>query len=209
MTPPTFCNYNRVGEINGDLRRMVKTQFGDNTLFSVHSDDAPTVYVNGTAAQPIRDQTDPVVREPRAGDGRARLARTRTPAWSRTTIMVGLADHDGDEHAPHGHDGSVPDADVHAVRGSGLVLLRNGRGDSHRMRHARRVRIDPGADEPELRWNNGDIQDEIASTWIGMVGPGVEPSATPDETWMDHTDLRPTILSLLGLKDDYTHDGRC
>ena len=32
---------------------MVYTQFGDTTLFSVHSDDAPTVYVNGTAAQPF------------------------------------------------------------------------------------------------------------------------------------------------------------
>src|SRR5207302_1980745 len=31
---------------------------------------------------------------------------------------------------------------------------------------------------------------------------------TPDQTWTDHTDLRPTMLSLVGLKDDYTHDGR-
>src|SRR2546429_590848 len=46
----TPCTYNRVGEINADLRRMVYTQFGDSTLFSVHSDDAPTVYVNGTSA---------------------------------------------------------------------------------------------------------------------------------------------------------------
>src|SRR5262249_1633369 len=50
----TACTYNRVGEINADLRRMVSTQFGDSTLFSVHSDDAPTVYVNGTPAQPLR-----------------------------------------------------------------------------------------------------------------------------------------------------------
>ena len=27
-------------------------------------------------------------------------------------------------------------------------------------------------------------------------------------TWTDHTNLRPTILSLTGLKDDYTDDGR-
>ena len=39
------CDYTGkpVGEINADLRRMVKTQFGDNTAFTVHSDDAPTV----------------------------------------------------------------------------------------------------------------------------------------------------------------------
>jgi hypothetical protein len=29
-----------------------------------------------------------------------------------------------------------------------------------------------------------------------------------DTVWMDHTDVRPTMLSLLGLKDDYEHDGR-
>ena len=59
----TPCTYNRVGEINADLRRMMYTQFGVSPLFSVHSDDAPTVYVNGTSAQPIRDQTDPIVRQ--------------------------------------------------------------------------------------------------------------------------------------------------
>src|SRR5437762_8897508 len=26
--------------------------------------------------------------------------------------------------------------------------------------------------------------------------------------WTDHTDVRPTMLSLLGLTDDYGHDGR-
>src|SRR6266853_138324 len=31
----TPCTYNRVGEINADLRRMVFTQFGNSTLFSV------------------------------------------------------------------------------------------------------------------------------------------------------------------------------
>lgn len=29
-----------------------------------------------------------------------------------------------------------------------------------------------------------------------------------DKTWADHTDVRPTMLSLLGLKDSYVHDGR-
>jgi hypothetical protein len=66
----------------------------------------------------------------------------------------------------------------------------------------------PARTNQSFAWNHGDIQDEIASTWIGMVGPGVDQSATPDQTWTDHTDLRPTMLSLVGLKDDYGHDGR-
>jgi hypothetical protein len=40
------------------------------------------------------------------------------------------------------------------------------------------------------------------------VGPGVEPAGVDSDTWSDHTDIRPTILSLVGLQDDYGHDGR-
>jgi len=29
-----------------------------------------------------------------------------------------------------------------------------------------------------------------------------------DSVFSDHTDLRPTIMAILGLKDDYVHDGR-
>src|SRR5262249_38711734 len=55
-------------------------------------------------------------------------------------------------------------------------------------------------------WNHGDIQPEIAQTWIGLVGPGVRQGET--DLWVDHTDVRPTMLSLLGLRDSYGHDGR-
>ncbi len=58
-------------------------------------------------------------------------------------------------------------------------------------------------------WNHGGIQPEIASTWIGWVGPGIEKKgSTDDGFWTDHTDVRPTMLALLGLKDDYVSDGR-
>jgi hypothetical protein len=60
---------------------------------------------------------------------------------------------------------------------------------------------------PAFAWNHGDIQDEIAITWVGYVGPGVRHLRTSD-VWTDHTDVRPTMLTLLGLHDDYVHDGR-
>jgi hypothetical protein len=41
-----------------------------------------------------------------------------------------------------------------------------------------------------------------------MVGPGVNQTGIDDTTWSDHTDIRPTILTLVGLQDDYSHDGR-
>jgi hypothetical protein len=61
---------------------------------------------------------------------------------------------------------------------------------------------------PAFAWNHGDIQPEIGRTFIGIVGPGVRNLGVTDAFFSDHVDVRPTILSLVGLTDDYVHDGR-
>src|SRR5262249_15485194 len=73
---------------------------------------------------------------------------------------------------------------------------------------------------PGFAWNHGDVQPQITTTWVGFVGPGVVARGLdgPDPaaealgvrfgTFSDHTDIRPTMLQLLGLHDDYTSDGR-
>jgi len=62
--------------------------------------------------------------------------------------------------------------------------------------------------QPPFAWNHGGYQPDVTTTWAGYVGPGVRRLGSTGRTWTDHTDLRPTILTLLGLKDDYVHDGR-
>ena len=83
-------------------------------------------------------------------------------------------------------------------------------------------------------WDHGYYAPEIDNTWLGIVGPGVankgvdglsaadgpnssgtansSPQLVTDVkspgTWADHTDIRPTIMALVGLKDDYVSDGR-
>jgi hypothetical protein len=83
-------------------------------------------------------------------------------------------------------------------------------------------------------WDHGYYAPEIDNSWLGLVGPGVAhkgvdgrsaadgPSSadgansnpslvTPSNdpgTWGDETDMRPTLLALVGLKDDYVEDGR-
>ena len=59
-------------------------------------------------------------------------------------------------------------------------------------------------------WNHGDTQPEIARTFIGIAGPGVKNLGVtePDDFFTDHVDVRPTIMFLTGLTDDYQHDGR-
>jgi hypothetical protein len=61
---------------------------------------------------------------------------------------------------------------------------------------------------PGFAWNHGDFQRDITRTWLAMVGPGVRPLGRHDAVFSDHTDVWPTLLALLGLKDDYVHDGR-
>ena len=82
-------------------------------------------------------------------------------------------------------------------------------------------------------YDHGDYAAEINSNYVGFVGPGVQqlgvdgPSASQGPSsagansgqtvvadyhfpgpWVDETDIRPTLLYLSGLQDDYEHDGR-
>ncbi len=61
---------------------------------------------------------------------------------------------------------------------------------------------------PSFAWQHGDFQPEIVTSWLGLVGPGVLNLGVDDTTWAGHADLRPTILALTGLQDDYVSEGR-
>jgi len=60
---------------------------------------------------------------------------------------------------------------------------------------------------PTLLWLGAANHALMLITWVGMVGPGIQRGGIDKTTWTDHTNLRPTMLSLLGLKDDYVDDG--
>lgn len=57
-------------------------------------------------------------------------------------------------------------------------------------------------------WIHGDYSNDIGQTWLGMAGPGVKNGAIDNTTWTDHTDIVPTVNTLLGLRPDYQADGR-
>jgi hypothetical protein len=85
----------------------------------------------------------------------------------------------------------------------------------------------------DYAWDHGAYAAEIDSNYVGFVGPGVKnlgldgPAANAGTTssgpdsglitvadehfpgpWVDETDIRPTIMYLTGLEDDYQYDGR-
>jgi hypothetical protein len=194
----TPCNYVRVGEINADLRRMIRTQFDDTTAFSVHSDDAPTVYVNGNPAR-----TDPAVR--RLERESAQLSWTNPYTGQvETGITQALADPVQEKilHMVTADPFRTPTFTLFAD--PDWFFFATGGGPC--ATEAACAAIPPRTNQ-SFAWNHGDIQDEIASTWVGYVGPGVRHLGSSD-AWTDHTDVRPTMLSLLGLVDDYRPDGR-
>ena len=45
------CTYAKIGEIDIDLSQLMATEFGEESPFTVHSDDAPTFYINGIPGQ--------------------------------------------------------------------------------------------------------------------------------------------------------------
>jgi hypothetical protein len=95
-----------------------------------------------------------------------------------------------------------------------------------------------GTSGPNVTFNNGFAYDHgyyspnIDITWAGIVGPGVAvngvdgpgptggneshdpnsthtvPEASTQGTWIEEADLRPTLLHLVGLQDDYQTDGQ-
>jgi hypothetical protein len=62
----------------------------------------------------------------------------------------------------------------------------------------------PGTDA----WNHGTVGSQINTTWLGMVGPGVAHHGVDNSIWSEHTNIQPTMMALLRLRDDYTPDGR-
>jgi hypothetical protein len=195
----TPCTYNRVGEINADLGQMIRTQFGDTTAFSVHSDDAPNVYIDNNPSQ-----TAPQTRQLEREMGQLHWLNPYT-GQDEQHIMVALADRTemGTLHMVTADPLRTPTFTPFADPNWFFFATR---GTSTCASQASCAFI-PGRTSQSFAWNHGDIQDEIASTWAGYVGPGVR-NGSDYTGWTDHTDVRPTMLADLGLTDDYVGDGR-
>jgi hypothetical protein len=187
-TTTPACPSNQIGEVNLNLR----TKLGNST-FSVHSDSAPTVYVNG---QPSR--TDPTLRNLErsfAGLNAIDPYVSSTPA----PVFQQFADpvEEATLHMQNTDPNRTPSFTAFADPNYFLTAANTGPSCGS----------NPCIDY-HFAWSHGDVQPVIATTWMGLVGPGVQNDGIDSTTWTDHTNVRPTMLELLGLKDDYVHDGR-
>jgi hypothetical protein len=186
-----------VGEVDVNLNTLVHGTTGDNTVFDEDSDDAPEIMIKNQPA-PGASTTRNLERE-----------------------MSGLSEFDPITDGPQPITDNIADQQelqiLHMVNADPLrtpsfVLFGN---DDFFFDDGFEVPcptpgLDAGCAQQDggFAWNHGDDQPQIASTWQGWVGPGIQNLGTDGEAWTDHTDAQPTMLSLLGLSDDYTADGR-
>ncbi len=197
------CTYAVLGEVDAHINRILATERNNTTPFSVHSDDAPTFYINGnpaptstTTRQLEHDVNALTVVSPITGNidhlsylladqAAMKLLHmvTFSPARTPSFTMFGNPNY-FDETSSGGACPTV--GGVVSANGTNACLFESN----------------------AFVWNHGDVQRQITRTWFGMVGPGVPRQGRNDLIFSDHADLRPTELSLLGLTDDYVHEGR-
>ncbi len=187
----TPCTYAKIGEVNANYAGLLATEQGITTPFKVHSDSAPTVYITGN---PARD---------------AGVTRTFERATSQLTAVSPIT----------GNTDTITKflADPVEMKALHMITSDPARTPTLTLFADPNYFLFAGAanckspcvtEQPGFAWNHGDVQPEIVTTWLGLVGPGIDQIGIDSTTWSDHTDIRPTLMVLLVLKDDYSHDGR-
>jgi hypothetical protein len=197
----TPCSYgntpgNEVGELNLNFRGLLQAETGITTPASVNSDDAPDIYLTGNPSV-----NDPTLRAFERASGTLTVnnpisGATDTLALDMTNAVEFKMLHMQTFDPLRTPSFTMFANDDYFVTGSSAC------GTSTTPATSCVTQV------PGFAWNHGDVQPQITTTWLGMVGPGIVPAGVDHWTWSDHTDVRPTTLTLVGLKDDYSHEGR-
>jgi hypothetical protein len=218
VTPDVLCTYpaGSFGELAGNLTGLLATETGDATPFSLESDTAPEFYVTGEPAP-----TSPSVRTLEHDVG----SLTAANPYTGTTQPIANYLADPTEEA------ILHFADADPARTPTFAMF--GKPDYFFTPGSTSCGAGCVQQSTAFAYDHGDYAPEINTNWVGFAGPGVQrlgldgsgpadgPSSAgansgqgtvPNEgttgTWADETDIRPTVLYLVGLRDDYVHDGR-
>ena len=185
------CTYKQIGEINANMAGLLATEEGITTPFNVHADSAPVVYITGNPSRQA-----PVTRGFERGV--ANLTAVN-PITGKTDVLTNYL------------------ADPVELKLLHMITADPARTPTFTMFANPNYYLYAGAancnspcvtEQAAFAWNHGDVSPDINTTWLGVVGPGVQNQGVTNAIWTDHTDTRPTMLALLGLKDDYASDGR-
>jgi hypothetical protein len=196
------CTYAKKGEVDADLSLVLATEFGDTTPFGIHFDDAPTFYINGNPGQ-----MDAVTRKLEQESGRMLgFDPVAGPNGSTNHVTQAIADQ-AEQNLLHMITFD-PNRTPNFILFANPDYFLQAFGDKTPLCTPLTNAASCFQEESGFAWNHGDFQNQITHTWLGIVGPGVQRRGRFGDLFTDHTDIRPTIMSLTRLKDDYVHDGR-
>jgi len=217
------CRYStgQVGEVQANLPGLLAAERQNATPFDVEPQGA-VMYVNGTPSRPQPAANDPAVRQlerdtasltannPYSGAQNEKIVNYQADAVEQRILHMQTADP---LRTPTYT--IFPKPDYYFCQSASLSACPAG------------VTI-----YSKFAWNHGYYSPHIDITWAAFVGPNVKASGVdgPDVshgpavldpnstktvpemstkgTWADEPDIRPTLLSLVGLRDDYRPDGR-
>src|SRR5438309_1912126 len=196
----TFCNVtsgqtcpaNQIGEVTQNIKAL--TPGYTPPTFDMHFDSAPTVYVSKAG-------TPPTAAEIRSWQRKLAAAQNIDPyvSSSPSQVMLYMADTVGEKalHMVHADPRRTPDFTYFANPDYFFTIF-----NTNCPTASAATCVDY-----HFAWSHGDATEDIGRTWLGLAGPGVKNLGRTSATWSDHTDTRPTMLALLGLKDSYEPDG--
>jgi hypothetical protein len=185
------CSYSKVGEVDGNLTGMLAAK-GITTPFDVAADSAPILYVHG---QPARTQA-----QVRTLEQTAATLTAQDLATGKTVPLTNYLADPVELKLLHMITGDPKRTPTLALFGNTDFWLSSGSADCG----ASCVSEPSGGDA----YNHGDVAPQINTTWLGLAGPGVRPLGTDNAIWSDHANIQPTMMELLGLRDDYAPQGR-
>jgi arylsulfatase A-like enzyme len=197
-TPCTYGNTsgNEVGELALNFRGLLQAETGITTSATVTNDDAPGIYLTGNPVP-----ADPILRAYERASGTLTI----------TNPISGATDTLAQDMANPAEFKILHMQTFDPLRTPSFTLFANPdyyvTGSTACGTSATPLTACV-AQTPGFAWNHGDVQPQITTIWLGMAGPGVTVKGVDEETWSDHTDVRPTMLVLLGLEDDYASQGR-
>jgi hypothetical protein len=183
-------NQNSLGEIDANIQSLLgeadpSLNFSA-TPFDIHFDMAPAFYISG---------------QPATGSPLARQFEQDTAKLTAVNPITGITDQ-----LTRGLVDPVGMKFLHMITGDPLrtpTFIMFGDPDYFFQTFGADVAVNDG-----FAWNHGGVDPKINTTFLAFVGPGVKVQGVQSTPFTDHTDIRPTILNLLGLTDDYQSQGR-
>lgn len=207
----TPCNYaaGQIGELQANIKGLLSTTASAGTAFDIEPQGA-SIYVHGqpaandpTVRQLERDTAAMTGNDPYSGVNGEKITDYQAGALEQRVLHMQTSDP---LRTPT--YSLFPKPDYFFSTSSPNVSINNG-----------------------FAYDHGYYSPNVDITWVGIAGKGVAvngvdgpspaqgnqpsdpestktvPQASQVGTWVEETDIRPTMLYLAGLKDDYESDG--